>query len=196
MEDTNLEIQRNERCVPVVREILKTFSTDLMNIDDNYNNVVIKTLGTMLEADLNTTTEVSYVSQLILGVFSSLNQAIQTCDMIENDDQRYNRITHRILSIVSEANIRLVDTSPEDILADFAPVKIELNDLFVMEKLTRLEVKYIIDNLLSSFTSVNNLVGIQVEGAIQRMTEKAVGVETMSDISLKKIDTFLLSKSE
>lgn len=192
--DVNLDAQRDERCIPVVREILKEFSTDLMNTDGNYNPVVVKTLSTMLAADLNTTSEVSYISQLLLGVFSSLNQTLQTCDIGENDDAKYDRVTNKILSIISDANVHLVNPSPADVAADFAPIKEDLNKLFAEEKLTKLDVKYIMDNLLNAFTSVNNLVGIQVENAIQRMTEKAVGVESLSDITLKKIDAFLLSE--
>ena len=65
----NLEQLRDEKCFPIVKSLLKEISTDLMNNTDEQKGLALKALSLMLASDLNISTEVSYVPQLILKVF-------------------------------------------------------------------------------------------------------------------------------
>lgn len=192
--EVNLEKLRDEKCIPIAQNIFKELSVDMMKSED-YTGVTLKALSLMLAFDLNITSEVSYINQLILSVLAGLNQTVQTCDLI-NDDDRYNEIASKILVIVSNGNVRMGTLTPEEIIADFATVKEELKGLFVAEKLSQIEVEYIMKNIFTSFTNFNNLVGRQIEIATAKMECKILGIDTMSDLSLKKVDETLKSGLE
>ena len=187
----DLEKERDIKCTAIARDILKEFSTTPINVEENHKILALKILSLMLNADLNITSEVSYVPQLLLGVLSGLNQTIQGCKILENDDARYDRITNQIITLVSNANIRMGKLTPEEVTTDFVTVKEELDKLFATEKLTRLEVKYLIDNLFESFTSINNLLSRSIESSTERMECKILGIESMGDLKLQKLDSVL-----
>src|ERR1035437_1758224 len=184
----DLEKERDVKCTTIARDILKEFSTTPMGVEEKHKILALKILSLMLNADLNITSEVSYVPQLLLGVFAGLNQTIQGSKILENDDARYDRITNQILTLVSNANVRMGKLTPEEVTTDFVTVKEELDKLFATEKLTRLEVKYLLDNLFESFTSINNLLSHSIESSTERMECKILGIESMTDLSLKKHD--------
>lgn len=191
MED--LEKARNEKCIPIAKIIFGEMSNSLVGSTDNQKDLALKVLSVMLANDLNIDTEVSYVPQLILRTLSELNTTFQTADVIAEDDIRYASIANKILKIVSDSNIRMDDATPEEMIAEFEPVKIKLNELFIEEKLTKLELSYIKDMIFDSFTELNNLVQNSIANAAKKAEEKALGVENMSDLSLKRLDEFLKS---
>lgn len=193
--EPDLDALRDEKCFPVARTMFADIATDMVPEDANekidYNPIVIKLLSHSFEADLNLTTENPYVIQLMLGVLSGLNGTVQECDILPIDDVRFGRISRSILQIVSEANVTLGTVTPEQTKADFAPVKEKLNTLFAEEKLTWLEVKYIMDAMFEAFTAVNTAFSSSIETSLQKTEEKILGVEHMSDITMKKLDAVL-----
>lgn len=191
----DLEKQRDDKCIPVARAILADMALDLIpedaNVKIDYNPIVGKILQREMDADLNITTEVSYIFQLLLGAFAGLNLTAQSCTTTPADDVRYGSIAKKILGIVSEANVGLTPATPEETIADFAPVKEKLNVLFAEEKLSMLEVKYIMDNIFDALKTVEQIVAAQVQDATDRAEAKLFGVEFKSDLSLKQVDDVL-----
>lgn len=194
------EKARDAKCIPVARWILNDMA--MLMIPENANDkidftpIVLKMLGRTLEADMNIATEVSYVPQLILSVLSGLNKAVQECDFTPVDDVRYGKIAKQILSIVAVADIRMNAVTPEESAADFAPVKEQLKALFTAEKLSLLEIKYVMDTFIfNSFTTVNNIFSKSLQDSTERAEAKLFGVESMSDLTMKKLDGVLLNQT-
>ena len=111
MED--LEKKRDEICIPLSATILKIAGGELVNSKDNQKEIALKTLALMLDSDLNITSEVSYIPQLLLRNLSGLNAMMQTCEVIQPDQERYGNIANKIVSLLSEANIDVTVTTPE-----------------------------------------------------------------------------------
>lgn len=191
MED--LEKKRDEICIPLSKTILTEVAKDLVNSNDNQKEIVMKTLSLMLDSDLNITTEVSYIPQLLLKNLSGLNAMLQTCDVVQPDDERYGKIATKILVLLSEANIDVTVTTPEEIVKQYEPLKQKLNELFKEENISKLELDYIKDMIFESFTSFNNTLTSSIEDATKKAQRKAFGIEFDSDMTLKKLDEFLLS---
>ena len=162
----------------------------MMNVDGDYKDIVIKMLSVMLAADLNVSMEVTEVPKMVLGALSGLNQTVESLGLT-NDDARYNLIAQKILQIVSKANVRMGAVMPDELIADFAPVNEELRGFFLQEKLSKLEVKYILDSIFTNFGNMNNLFNRQIDIAIERMQSKALGIEAITDLNLKTLDGFL-----
>lgn len=193
----DLEALRDEKCVPVARNILGIMATDLIPKDANdvvdYRPVALKVLTEFFTADLVIATEASYVPQLLLGVLSGLNQTAQMCDTLPIDDVRYGGISRKILEIVATTNVRMTDVTKEMMEEDFAPVKEQLNKLFAEEKLNRLELKYVMDNIFDSFTALNNLVSQSLESSSARAEAKLFGIDSMDELTVRKLDEVLKS---
>ena len=195
MEETkNLEVLRDEKVFPIVQTLLKEMSGELMLNTDGHKALTLKTLSLMLDADLNIASEVAYVPQLILKVFANINETLQSCTLIETDDVRYNSILSKMLTIVSDANVRLGNLTPDEVKFDFNPIKEKFNELFFAEKLTKIEMDYMIKNLFEAFNSYNNLLSGSVTMATEKMECKILGIDSMSDLSLKKLDEILKAK--
>ena len=167
----DLEKQRDEKCIPVSEAIYSEMITGLVNTKDDHKELTTKALSVMLSKDLNITTEVSYVPQLILKSLSEINTTLQECDTIPEDDERYGSIGSKILEIGND--------------------KEKLNQLFSDEHLTKLELVYIKDMIFQSFTAFNNILSNSITMATEKAESKALGVETMTDLSLKRLDEFL-----
>ncbi len=191
------EKARDEKCIPVARWILNDMALMLLpengEADFDMSPLLLKMLSRMTEADMNIAMEVSYVPQLILGVLSGLNAAVQECDVVKMDDARYGKIGKKILSIVATADIRMNAVTPEQTKEDFKPVKQQLNELFAAEKISLVELKYIMDSIFKSFTAANNAVQSSLESSSARAEAKLFGIESMSDLTLKQLDTVLKS---
>lgn len=191
----DLEKVRDERCVPVAREMLGNLPIDLLpektgeNID--LSPLVKKTLASALAADLNLTTETSYVIQLVLGGLTALNRTIQTAKTVPIDDDRFFGIGRKILSILAESNVTLGSISPEDSLKEFAPVQEKIDALFEEEELTLIEVKYIMDNIFEAFNQVNTFYSGSLERSVRQAEAKLFGLADISDLTLKKLDGIL-----
>jgi len=192
--DKDLEKIRDDRCVPIAREILKEMAGGLVASNAgtvNYDELVLKSLSLFLKSDLNITTETPYITQLLLGVFAGLNRTIHECTILPVDDARYSVIANKILSIVSDGNVRLGAVTPEQSIEDFTIIKVKLNELFAEEKLNLLEIKYIMDNMFDAFKDFSGEYAKSVESSVKRAELKLFGVENMDEISIKKLDEIL-----
>lgn len=190
--EPDLEALRDEKVFPIVRALMTEMGSDLVNAEDNHTPLTLKALSLMLDADLNVAQEVSYVPQIILGALAGLNRTLQECEANEVDDVRMSEIANKILAIVAEANVTLGEVTPEVSIAEFAPVKEKINDLFIIEDLSRLEVKYITDKIFNSFSVFNNLIQSSITNATERMEVKILGIETLGDLTLKKLNDVLV----
>lgn len=191
---------RDEKCIPVAREMFRDVANLMIPEDANekvdYNPVLIALLGKSLDANLNLTTENPYVFQLMLGILAALNVTVQGCDTKPIDDVRYGAIARKILQITADANVTIGPVTPEQTLADFATVKEQINALFAEENLSMLEVKYIMDNIFDSFTSINNGFADSTANSMKQAEERLWKVEDMSDIDMKTLDTVLKTPVE
>lgn len=194
--EPNLDALRDERCIPVAKEVLKLISTELIaeTADQSIDKTDLarKVLVLMRDADLNTTTETTYVPQLILGALAGLNAAVQAATVYPIDEERLNAIACRILVKLAETDIDLTKKAEEN-MEGYAPIKEFLNETFALEELTYIEIKFIMDKIFMSFTVLNNLVSGSLEDSMKRAEEKLFGVEAMSDITMKKLDAVLTS---
>jgi hypothetical protein len=185
----DLEKLRDEKCAPITQAIMVEMGNELNTSQDDHNSLTMKTLSLMLSKDLNIETEVSYIPQLILKGLSELNATLQSCDAIEADDERYGLIANKMLTIISESKIDFINVDSKQ----FEPIKEKLNKLFSEEKLTKLELRYIKDMIFENFTAFNNKLQGSIEMATQKAETKALGIDSMSDLSLKRLDEFLKS---
>ncbi len=194
--EVDLDKARDEKCIPIAREVLKDLATTLLPEDANkvvdYNPAILKIMKRSLDHDLNISTECTYIFQLILGAFTGLNKTVQGCSTILIDDVRYGRIGGQILTILSEANVRFGNVSPEEVEIDFAPVKEKINALFAEEKLSMMEVKYIMDNIFEGLKMVQSGFSESVEKSTQKAEAKALGIEFMSDLTMGRLNDVLM----
>lgn len=194
--EPDLEKERDDRVIPVVRGFLVDMAAQMIpedaNKEVNYLPVSLAMLKRALEADLNITTDNAYAFQMIKGVFVGLSATVQQLKpSTEIDDVRFGRIAKQILGIVAAADIGLTPKTPEEVEASFASIKEQLQALFDAEKLSWMEIKYIMDNIFAAFEDVTNLFNRKVESALESAEAKAMGVEFMSDLTMSKLDTFL-----
>lgn len=190
MEPTpDLEKARDEKCVPVAREILAEMVTGLLA--DDRDPLLLSILQKSLDADMNITTEAQYLFQLLLGAFSGLNTTLHSLELTPVDETRYTAIGNEILAILSESDVRLTNIKPEDIEKDFAAAKVKLQELFTREKLTRIELSYLVERIFTSITDVNNSFSAKIEQSLARAEAKIFGVESMSDITVKHVNDVL-----
>lgn len=197
MSDTDttkdLENIRDEKCFPLIEAIFKEFPNGLIVEPDKAKELQMKCLSVMLDADLNVGQEVSYVSQLILGVLSGLNQTVQLCEL-SNDDEHYHVIARDMLQIIVDEfkGITLGSVTPDITVKDFSGAKEKLMDLFQKERLSQLEVKYIMEIIFNNFTTLNNALSSSITNSTERMEAKILGIESMADLTLKKLNEELI----
>ena len=193
----DLDKLRDEKCIPIAREVLADMATSLVAEDANdkidYNPIILKILKKALDNDLNISMEVPYLFQLILGVFSGLNSAVQKTSPVPIDDVKYGAVAKKILSMVSEANVRMGGVTPEETATDFAPIMEKLNAYFKEQNLSFLEIKYVMDNIFQSFTRVNNLFNENLAGNSARAEAKLFGIESMSDLTMRRLNDVLIA---
>lgn len=189
---------RDEKCIPVARAVLNDMAVDMIPKNANekvdFNPISLKILQRALDADLNIATENSYIFQLILGVLSGLNTTVQATVTVPIDDVRYGGIAKKILDIVATADLKMGSVTPEETTAMFVPVKEQINALFAVEKLSMLEVKYVMDNIFASFKTVTEIFNASVERSAARAEAKMFGVESMTDLSMKRLEEVLKSE--
>lgn len=196
--EKTLDQLRDEKVIPVVRGMLVDMATDLLpedaNVKVDYNQMVMKIMTRVLEADLNIVGENPYAFQLALGVMSGLNKTVQGCDTTPIDDVRYGAIGRQILSIVATANIPMggAALTPEEEVAVYAPVKEQLNALFKAQNLSMLEVKYIMDQIFDSFNAVQNAFMNGVAQLTSDATARVMGLEFVDDLGMQKLNEVLI----
>lgn len=192
---------RDEKVIPVVRGILVDMATDLIpadaNVEVNYLPFIMKVLKRTLDADTNLTMDNPYIFQMIKGVLIGLNVTVQELNPSTSiNDIRYGRIAKQVLSIVATANIGLTPKTPEEVQASFAPIKDQLQALFDTEKMSWMEIKYVMDNIFEAHETTTDLFNRKIEGFLEKAEAKAMGVEFMSDITMSKLDVFLKAPVE
>lgn len=196
----DLEKVRDDRCIPIARAVMNDMVDQLLpedaNVKIDYDSLIKSILQKNLDADLNITIETPYVFQLILSALAGLNKTVQTCDMLLIDDARYAAIGRKILAAVAVADVRLVNATSEEVDEDFAPVKAKIDAIFTKEKLSMLEVKYIMDNIFSGFETVSNGFARALEKSSERAEAKLFGIESMSDLTMKRLQEVLTTTSK
>ena len=194
--ELDLDAARDAKCIPLAREVLKEIVTDLIpaQIEGkmDQNPLILSTLKKSLEADLNITSEVPYIFQLILGVFSGLNKAIHSSTPVAVDEEKYRVITSKVLAIVSEANVKMGNVTPEESKADVDPITVKLNELFKAENLSFIEIKYVMDSLFRAFKQFSESFTGNLTQSSEKAEAKIFGVEFMSDLTMKKLNDVLL----
>ena len=189
MAEKTAEEIRDEKCFPVTQAILEGMAKNLLE-EDGVKNTAVATLSLLLEQDLNVTTDVSYIPQLILGALSGINATVQVCDMAPLDEETYNNVAKKILGILAEAKIK-IGFNPDEVSTVFAGIKDKLSALFLEEKLNSLEVKHIMDNILSAFNAFNNMLASSIEMSSEKATAKLFELDATSDLTMKKLDEVL-----
>lgn len=194
----DLDKLRDEKCIPVARGVLIDMAAELMPTTGvsraELQPVIMKILQRSLDADLNVLQENPFVFQLILGVLSGLSTTVQSCNTVAIDDARYGAIGKRILGIVATADIPMGKTlTPEEIETHFAAVKEQLNALFTEEKLSWLEVKYIMDSIFGAFKVTQQIFSENVEMSTHRMEAKLLGIGSMDELTMKTLDKALIT---
>jgi hypothetical protein len=185
----DLEKVRDDKCVPVVRAILAEMPATLLA--DNIDPLVLSILQKALDTDMNITTEAQYLFQLLLGGFSGLNTTLHSLSLEPVNDVRYTDISQKILQILSDANVRLTGVKADDIVKDFAKAKVQLQELFTTEKLTLIDLNYIVEKIFTAVTVVNNKVQENLASSTARAEAKIFGVESMSDVTVKHVNDVL-----
>lgn len=191
---SELEVARDERCFPIARAVFKELPEGLIADTEGQKALQLKTLSAMLAADLNVAMEVSYVFQLLLGILSGLNRTVQETERV-NDDVKYDAIAEEVLKIVADEvdALQLGSVTPEKSAEDFKEVKLKLMKLFQDENLSLMEVKYVMQKVFESFTTFNNAVQSSIENSTKRMETKILGIDSMDELSLKKLNDVLLT---
>ena len=189
MAEKTAEEIRDEKCFPVTQAILEGMAKNLLE-EDGVKNTAVATLSLLLEQDLNVTTDVSYIPQLILGALSGVNATVQVCDMDPLDEEKYNNVAKKILGILADAKIK-IGFNPDEVSTVFAGIKDKLSALFLEEKLNSLEVKHIMDNILSAFNAFNNMLASSIEMSSEKATAKLFELDATSDLTMKKLDEVL-----
>jgi hypothetical protein len=189
----DLDAQRDVKCVPIARAILNDLAVGLFpeNGTMDYPALTKQGLERLLEADANVTMEVPYVYQLMLAGLTGLHVAIQAAEPAPMDDARYSRIARQLISILATANITLTAKTPDE--AEYAPVKEQVATLIASEKLTRIEVSYIVDNLFAAFNTAQNYAQMTLEQAMKKAEEKLFAIDDMTSLTMKKLDEVLKS---
>lgn len=200
----DLEKLRDERCLPVARLVLSDMAAELIPEEDlvEEGKPVIdgrvlgsKMLQHMLDSDLNTTTETPYVPQLILAALSGLNACVQEATVYPIDEKRLNGIARKILTALAEQAESIDLTQKAEVNRDeFAGMTAFLNSLFAEEKLTYIEIKYIMDKIFSSFNALQTLTAGSLEDSMRRSEAKLFGVSDMSEVTMKKLDDILTGR--
>lgn len=198
--EPDLDKLRDDKCTPLARGILSDMVAELVPEDINskvdFHPLVIKCLKRSLEADLNLTTETTYIFQLILSVFSGLNQVAQTIKTQAIDDIRYGKISQRIIEILATSDLPMTNVKKEDIEKIYAPVKEKLEAICIEEKLTSIELKYILDNIFTCLNQVQTIYTTSIEESTRRAEAKLFGVTDMTEVSMKKLDEVLMAGTE
>lgn len=192
----DLEAVRDARVVPVAQGVLEDIVSEaaIANIENqsDISGVMSKILIRTLEADLNLTTENTYVFQLVLGAYGALSSVIQNSKMREIDEARFARIGSQVLGILAKANVPMgTKVKSEDQIAALEALKPELEAVWAAEDLSWLEIKYVLEGVFRGLKTVENNFSVNVEMSLKRMEAKILGVADMSDVTMKKLDETL-----
>lgn len=198
--DVDYEKIRDEKVVPVAKSVLNDIAVMLIPqslAELDYKPLVLKILERTLEVNMNIATETSYLFQLLLTALSGLNATVQSCTTTPIDDARYGAIAKKILDILAMADLKLnLPLESEEMKKSFDPIKEQLNTLFAAEKLSMLEINYIMGVIFNSFKIVNNMYTDSITKSSEAAEAKLFGVQSMTDLTVGDIDKILKAKKE
>ena len=195
----DLDALRDEKCFPIVKGIINDLAIDMPLSADStrgdFRPIVMKILQRTLDADCNLMMENPYIFQLLLQQLGGLKSAIMQSKHAPLDVARYGRIAKQILTIFATMDHKLGKQTPEETQTAFGPVIDQVNALFAAEKLNGLEIDYIMSNMFGAVKNVQGIFKENVEDAVVKMEAKVLGVESMTDLTMKKLDSVLQAPS-
>lgn len=192
----DLELLRDNRVVPVAQGVLDDISKSMPSTDitpdTDFTTLLIQILQRTLDADLNLTTDNPYLFQLVLGVFAAFNTVTQKSKLTANDDSRFARIAGELMAIMVKANVPMgKDVKPAEQEKALEAYQGEFDAIFEREKLTSLELSYILEGMLRSFKTTEQLFSGNVQRSVQVMEAKILQIPDMTDLSMKTLDETL-----
>lgn len=192
----DLDKLRDEKVIPVAKMVLNDLAVGMIptgeDIVGNFQEVTMQIMRRALDADFNILLENTYLFQLLTTVLGQFTTTMLECDMAQPDDARYITLAKEVLTILATENIAIGELDEEKFKASFADVKSRLNDLFAHENLNFFEVKYIMANIMQSYSTVQQTFSNGVDNSVKRMETKILGIEDMSDLTMKKLDETLV----
>lgn len=193
----DLEKARDEKCLPVAQAIIEEMVDHLLpetpGSTNQLDTIQLFVLQKMLDGEMNITTEAQYLFQLVLAAFSGFNNAVHAIKLVDLDDQRYLDIGRKMLRILADAKVRMVNVTPEDSVTDFASASEQLQALFDAEKLNKLELQYIMDSIFESVKNLNNVTSEGLAQSTAKAEAKIFGNEAMSDLTVKQVNDILVN---
>lgn len=192
----DLEALRDEKVIPVVRGVLTDMAGEIasteINANTDFTSLLTKVLQRGLNADLNLTTENPYVFQLVLSVYGAFSSVVQGCKVADTPDERYGSIGRELLTLMASVEVPLGGkTTPDAQATALKVLQPQIEEIFARENLTWLEVKYIMEGLFRSLKATEQLYSSNVERCLKTMEAKILGIEDMTDLSMKKLDQTL-----
>lgn len=200
-EGPNLEQERDDRVIPVVRGVLADLAGIETSVDVNdrsqFTNVIVSILKRTLAADLNVQMDTSYVFQLALTAFGALNQFAMSCKMADSQEERYSRIAHEMMQLLSSANVPIgMRVNTPDQVAALEVIRPQMEAIFARENLTKFELSYILEGLLNAFKVTESVYAQNIDDSVKRMEAKVLGIDDMSDLTMNKLDWALSTSIE
>ncbi len=199
----DLDALRDEKCFPIVSGIINDMAIDMpVSVGatrQDFRTIVMKILARTLDADTNLMMENPYIFQLLIQQMSGLKSAVLQSKFAPLDEERYGRVAKEILSIFATMDHKFGKQTPEETQASFAPALERINELFAKEGLNGLEIDYIMSNLFGSIKNVQGIFKENIDDSVVKMEAKVLGIESMNDLSMRKLDTVLragVEKSE
>lgn len=197
MQEKSLDELRDEKCVPIVNDLIQELAKDMMpenaNEGVNYTPIVTTILQKFLEENTNITTENDYIFQLILGSLSGLNGAINKSATLPIDNIRYVKVCKELLNILAKSGIEFGPATPNEISEKYEILLPDINELFAREKINTLESKYITDAIFETFKAIQGMVGTSIEKSMSKAEAKLFSVEDMTDVTMSMLDKILKS---
>lgn len=191
----DLAAQQTERVSTVADAILGDLGTLLIPEDGvtfDLAPLELATIQHLLDGDLNITTEVPMAFQYVMSGFTGLSQVLADCTFHESHTQEdYAHAAREILVILAKAGTALGDTATA--AAGLQAAKEELEALFATEQLSSIDMRYIMSSIVSTFQTLQNGVEKSVEESMERAQAKSFGVQSVQDVTMSKIDTYLKS---
>jgi hypothetical protein len=178
----DLDKLRDEKIFPLAETCLDDMA-DLMfprEVDGktDMKPIILKILEREKDADLNLTTETTYLFQVMLKYVHALNKAVQSTVVVEIDEERMNEVAKRMFAL-------LKDHTDEE-----ATIVEKMNEIVSEYKLNKFEINYAKDIIFNSFNAVQSSVASSIESSLQQAEEKLIGCK-MEEITMGKLDSIL-----
>jgi hypothetical protein len=193
IDQPDLEAEQVSRVMPVAQGVLEDMATMLIpedGISFDLAPLELAIITRLLKGDLNITTEVPLAFQYVLSGITGLTQALAGCTYHEPHTQAdYADASRRILAIMAKVQPKLGDTATA--ATSISEAKAELEALFAEKQLSAIDVRYIVNSIMSSFETVRNGAEKSIEESMERAQAKSFGVEGVQDVTMGKLDTYL-----